>query len=134
MSALFEVKVDELRGTRIELTLVTVHPDAGPFRADAVFALRVLFDPAFKFDAHMNYSGTSPLGDAMTYEQSESEGWMHEHASRFVAAVTVEPTDFPQELPIGTKAHYAIEATDAKWLEHLSKGQTWKTAAYSLPT
>jgi hypothetical protein len=132
MSELFEVEVDEIRGTRIELTLVTVHPQAGPFRADDVFALRVLFDRAYKFDAHMNYRGTSPLGEAVTFDQTESEGWMHEHASRFVAAVTVEPPDFPEgEMPIGTEAHYEIEVTDAKWLEHLSKGQTWTSAAYS---
>jgi len=119
MSELFEVEVDEIRGTRIELTLVTVHPQAGPYRADDVFALRVLFDPAYRFDPHMNYSGTSPLGEAVTFDQTESEGWMHEHASRFIAAVTVEASDFPEEMPIGTKARYDIEVTDAKWLEHL---------------
>ena len=134
MSELFEVEVDELQGTRIELTLVTVHPHAGPLRADAVFALRLLFDRAYKFDAHMNYSATSPLGEALTFDQTEREGWMHEHASRFVASVTVDPPDLPKEVPTGTEAHYSIEVTDAKWVEHLSKGQTWYSAAYSLPT
>ena len=130
MSALFEVEVDEIRGTRIELTLVTVHPHAGPFGTGDAFALRLLFDTAYRFDAHMNYSGTSPLGEAVTFDQTESESWMREHASRFVAAVTVEPPDLPDEVPTGTEAHYEIEVTDAKWLEHLSKGQTWTSAAY----
>jgi hypothetical protein len=131
MSELFEVEVDELRGTHIGLRLVTVHPDAGPFGTDDVFALRVLFDTAFDYDEDMNYSGTSPLGRAMTFDQALQGSWMREHASRFVAAVTVEPPDLPEEVPTGTEAHYDIEVTDAKWLEHLSKGQTWTSAAYS---
>jgi hypothetical protein len=131
MSALFKVEVKELRATRVELALVTVHPDAGPIRADDVFALRLLHDTAFKFDRHMNYIATSPLGEAVTFDETEGEGWMREHASRFVAAVTLEPPDLPRPMPIGTEAQYEIEVTDAKWLEHLSEGQTWTSAAYS---
>ena len=131
MSELFEVEVDEVSETRIELTLVTVHPDAGPFGADDVFALRLLYDTAFEFDPKTIFRGSSPLGEAVTFDQIERDGWMHEHASRFVAAVTVDAPDFPAQMPIGTEAHYEIEVTDAKWLEHLSKGQTWSSAAYS---
>ncbi len=131
MGALFEVEVDEIRGTRIELTLVTLDSDAGPFAADAGFALRLLHGPAFEVDEYLSYRGTSPLGEAVTLDESQSERWMRENASRFVAAVSVEPPGLPDEVPTGTKARYEIEVTDPKWLEHLSTGQTWASVAYS---
>ncbi len=131
MGALFEVEVDEIRGTRIELTLVTLDSDAGPFAADAGFALRLLHGPAFEVDEYLSYRGTSPLGEAVTLDETQGERWMRENASRFVAAVSVEPQGLPDEVPTGTKARYEIEVTDAKWLEHLSTGQTWASVAYS---
>lgn len=131
MSELFEVEVDDVHGTRIALTLVTVHPDAGPLAAEAGFALRLLHDTAFELDEYLSYHGTCPLGEAVTFEEAQGERWMRENASRFVGAVTVEPPDLPEEVPTGTKARYEIEVTDPKWLEHLSKGQTWTSAAYS---
>jgi hypothetical protein len=131
MSELFQVEVDHIRGTRVALTLVTIHPDAGPLAADAGFALRLLHDTAFELDEYLGYHGTCPLGEAMTFDQGQGAGWMRENASRFIASVTVEPPGLPDEVPTGTEARYEIEVTDAKWLEHLSKGQTWTSAAYS---
>lgn len=130
MSELFDVEVDDVGGTRIVLTLVTIHPDAGPLAADAGFALRLLHDTAFELDEYLSYRGTCPLGEAMTFEESQGAGWMRENASRFIASVTVEPPDLPDEVPTGTRARYEIEVTDPRWLDHLSEGQTWTSAAY----
>ena len=67
----------------------------------------------------------------MTFDQGQGAAWMRENASRFIASATVEPPGLPDEVPTGTEARYEIEVTDAKWLEHLSIGQTWTSAAYS---
>jgi hypothetical protein len=131
MSELFKVDVAELSGTHIKLNLETVHPHAGPFGTDDVFALRLLHNQAFDFDEHLNYEATSPLGEAVTYDQQEDTEWARENASRFIASVKVEPSDLPSQVPTGTTAVYDIEVTDPKWLEHLEAGQTWDSAAYS---
>jgi hypothetical protein len=131
VSTLFKVEAAEVSGTRIRLSLESVHPDAGPFGTDDVFALRLLHDTAFEFDAQLNYKGTSPLGEAVTYDELEDEEWAHENASKYVSAVDVEPDDLPEEVPTGTVAEYDIEVTDPRWLEHLETGQTWNSAAFS---
>jgi hypothetical protein len=131
VSTLFNVEVGESSGTRVQLTLVSAHPDAGPFGTDDVFALRVLHEPAFELDENLEYKGLCPLGEAVTYDEVMDDDWAKENASRFVASVEVEPADLPVEVPTGTVAEYDIEVTDQKWLEHLEAGQTWHSAAFS---
>ena len=131
MSTLFNVEVDEASGTRAKLTLVSAHPDAGPFGTDKVFALRVLHEQAFELDENLSYKALAPLGEAFDYNDVMDDDWASEHASEYVASVKVDPADLPAEVPVGTVAHYTIEVTDAKWIEHLKAGQTWTSAAFS---
>jgi hypothetical protein len=131
VSTLFNVEVDEVSGSTAKLTLVSVHPDAGPFGKDAVFALRVLYDTAYEFTEPFESRGLCPLGDAITYKQVGDEDYAAEHAKDFIESVDVQPDDLPDELPEDTEAHYAIKVTDPKWIEHLEPGKTWRSAAYS---
>ena len=131
MSTLFNVEVADVEGTHVKLTLVSVHSHAGPFGTDPVFALRLLHEPAFELDEHLNYTGLCPLGEAVTYDDVMDGEWARENASRFIAAVEVRPADLPEEVPTGTLAGYEIEVTDPQWVEHLRNGQTWDSAAFS---
>jgi hypothetical protein len=131
MSTLFNVEVDDVSGKTAKLRLTSVHPDAGPFGKDDVFALRVLYDTAYEFTEPFESKGLCPLGDAITYKQVGDEDYAGEHASDFIDSVEVEPDDLPDQVPVDTEAHYTIKATDAKWLEHLEPGKTWRSAAYS---
>lgn len=127
---LYDVLVKELKGTRVTLELTTRHPDAGKFYADKVFALRLLYDTARDLNDEFEYEPNSALGRAFTFDQSLSEEWTRANAGQFVSSVVLEPRDLPEEPAVGTKATYAIEVTDAKWLEHLTPGQTWQSTAY----
>ena len=131
MSTLFNVDVAEIAGTHVKLNLVSAHPDAGPFGTDDVFALRLLHETAFELDGHLNYKGLCPLGEAVTYDEVMDDDWAQENASKYIAAVEVEPADLPEEVPTGTVADYDIEVTDEQWVEHLKQGQTWNSAAFS---
>jgi hypothetical protein len=131
VSTLFNVEVDEVEGTRAKLTLVSVHPDAGPFGKDKVFSLRLIHEPSFELTDGFESRGLCPLGDAIPYMKIMNEEWAHENAGRFIASVDVEPKDLPAEVPVDTVATYTIEVTDPKWIEHLKPGQTWHSATFS---
>jgi hypothetical protein len=132
MSTLWNVEVIELSGSKVKLRIVCAHPDAGRFGKDAVFALRVLHEPATEFNENFQTVGVGPLGDAVDDDRILSESWAKENAPKYVASVTVdEPDDLPEMVPVDTVATYDIETTDPKWLEHLSEGQRWRSAAFS---
>ena len=131
MSTLWNVEVLELEGATVKLRIVCAHPDAGRFKADKVFALRVLHEPSTEFDDDFQTVGVGPLGDAVDDDRLLSESWAEEHAPEYIASVKVEPDDLPNEVPVDTVATYEIKTTDPKWLEHLDPGQQWRSAAFS---
>ena len=131
MSTLWNVEVAALADREVTLRVVSVHPDAGPFRTDSTFALRLLFEPAQEFDDDFEVVGTGPLGHAATEDEVLTEKWAEQNAGRFVASVRVEEPDLPWDAPVGAIATYVIEATEPRWLEHLHEGQRWRSAAFS---
>ena len=54
----------------VDLEVVLDHPDAGSFPEDPAFALALLTDKAYGFDADYNYIATSPLGEAIPHDHS----------------------------------------------------------------
>ena len=131
MSTLFNVEVDEVSGTTAVLTLVSAHPDAGPFATDKVFSLRLIHEPSFELTRPFESRGLAPLGDEIAYKQMRDEDWAKENAGRFIESVDVEPKDLPAEVPVDTVAKYTIRVTDPKWIEHLKPGKTWQSATFS---
>jgi hypothetical protein len=138
MSQLYNVTVTDLSTTIVGLELKIVHPDAGLHVNDdytTAFALRLLYEPAFELDLEgedpFATKAAGALGNAFTYEDQLSESWCKEHASEYIeSAVMTVPENLPEMPPVGTKAMFKIIVTNPKWLEHLSVGQKWDSAAY----
>jgi hypothetical protein len=115
MSTLWNVEAEQVEGRTAVLRLVRTHPDAGPFRDDATFALRVIHE------ALLDEPG--PLDDAVNEDLVLTERWTDANAGRFVAGVEVDQDD--------DVATYRITVTDERWIAHLRPGAHWHSAAFS---
>ncbi len=115
MSTLWNVEAEKVEGRTAVLKLVRKHLDAGPFRDDATFALRVIHE-ALDDEA-------GPLGDAVNEDLVLTERWTEANAGRFVADVDVDEDD--------DVATYRITVTDERWIAHLRAGAHWHSAAFS---
>ena len=115
MSTLWNAEAERIEGRTAVLRLVRVHPDAGPFRDDATFALRVVHE-ALDEEA-------GPLGEAVNEDLVLTERWTDANAGRFIAGVEVDED--------GDVATYRITVTDERWLAHIRSGAHWHSAAFS---
>ena len=118
MTALWKVEVQSIEGATAVLSLARLSEDAGPFQDRPAFALRVLHLPALDIAPTGELAPTGPLGEAVSEGDVHDEAWMAAHAAEYVAGVRHDD------------GRYEIEMTDARWLAHLSPGQTWRSAAY----
>ncbi|GAA3659742.1 hypothetical protein GCM10022224_023940 [Nonomuraea antimicrobica] len=94
-----------------------------------------------------------PLGEAITVDQIRNEEWVNIHSRWFIENIERTSTanyppqdedferlyDFSYERPGGWKdeellvqADYDVQVTDPRWLEQLSVGDAWGTAAYPM--
>ena len=122
MSEMFSVSVTAV-GKTAKLAVVSVHPDSGPPTSEATFALQLIFDPimssgysAFKKYKHLE---ASPLAQVMDFDSYLDPNWVRANARAFIAKGKV------------TKGVLEVWPTHPAWIEHLRKGMSWETAAYS---
>ena len=80
----------------------------------------MLYEPAVRFGPTLQREATGPLGEAVTEDQNYDEAWMGAHAGDFVRSV--KRTD---------DSTLAVEVTDPRWLEHVTPGDSWRSAAYA---
>lgn len=130
-TTLWNVAVTALRERELRLDATRAHEDAGAFPADAVFALRLLYEQARRFDPDtMELAPSGPLGEAVGEDDIYDDGWLRAHTGDYVEDVTLEPPASDADA-VGAVARYRIETTSPRWLEHLADGQSWRSAAYS---
>lgn len=139
MAELYHVRAEKVSGKQIWLDVYIVHADESEFYEKKNFALQLIWQPANPL-----LGKDSPLGDAIDVDHALDPAWMVSHASDFISTVKIESTanypvpkdiDFSkpmQNLEKLPKARFFIEVTDSRWLEHLSDGRQWKSAAYDM--
>jgi len=151
------------------LEVLFSHPDAGPFREDPEFALCLLTEPAYEFDANYDLVPNSPLGREIPWDKSYQPSDVAPRVNQFISRVEIyrahnlpwvegaaeEQVDqevlrsgierdsdqwegawqehwrnfwaYKNNLPW---AIYRIWTTDPKWLQHMSTGLKYDSAAF----
>jgi hypothetical protein len=140
---LYRIRVLKLEPSARKVTfrVFLVYYDWEGVPTDASFFFRILRDEA---DNRLGEGG--PLLDEVSEEQYLDEQWVDANTQRFVERVTrlsaknlkfaedkKPPTfvydSFEDEDSL-TQGDYEVIVTDARWLQHLHKDQTWQTASY----
>lgn len=141
MSAVYSAEVVEKRGRRAKLRLYIVHPDETEFCVKKNCVLQLLWD-----QVHPARGVSSALGEEMSAANRLDAQWVLDNQDRFIASVALLETknhpappgfEFAEHLKKDDlralpQALVEVEATDAKWLKHMKKGQTWSTAPYDM--
>ena len=128
MSTLWYVEVLSKEKNKIKLKIHAAHPDSLQFHESKQFALMLLFDEAIELDANYKKVATGALGELINDNDITNKDFMGKNAGKFVKSIKI--SDIKNENEIGGEAIYEIEVTDLKWIEHLHKGQKWRSAAY----
>lgn len=135
MSTLWHAKVVTVDGSRCVLELTVVHPDAGPVKADHVFALRLLAEVAVDEELDGSRTPCGPLGEQLQFGEAESTSWCEKHGSAYLTSVQIlalpAAGDTNWRYAKRSTAQLEIVVTDPRWLAHLSRGQTWDSTAFS---
>lgn len=84
MAAHWNIEVLSIAGTRLELSIHQIHPDAGAFLNSAASLIRVLHEPAWKFNLQFEYEATGPLGTAISRSQQQDDTWLQENAAAYI--------------------------------------------------
>ncbi len=89
MSNLWQVQVVDVNDDEIRVRVQVIHPDVGEFPTSKDFALRVLADMAFSFDAKGTYIVAAPLGAGIGSKGYWDEKFMQQNVDRFIASVSI---------------------------------------------
>ena len=142
MSTLYHVRVLAFEATALHLRVRITHPDVRDLEPTRTFAFNLLASALDETDR------PAPLHDEIDPRALFDEPWVRDHASEFVAAVSL---DDPHRLPPPTfrddaqhdafwsgssddlpAATLQLTLTHPAWGEHLALGQAWDTAAYDM--
>ncbi|WP_294820143.1 hypothetical protein [uncultured Flavobacterium sp.] len=119
MSALYNIRVLELDGMKIRLSVEVIHPDSNHIYESPGFALMLI---------HYGATYDTPLGREVDFELLHNDSWIESNARGFIRSVTLEkgkPTR--RGWLTGT---LQIEVTHPAWLSHLQGVAEWDSAAY----
>jgi hypothetical protein len=89
MSALWSAEVIAKSDRRITVELRAIHPDSGAFDDSKKFALRLIYDPAYRYGPGLVRETCGPLGVAMQLEHTFDDAFMTGNVDRFIARVTL---------------------------------------------
>ena len=145
MSDLYHVEVSRVEDDEADLRVTVVHPDAGPVRPHATFALRLIWDPTDEYSYGQEFAVRhSPLAREMDVDDYLDEAFIDAQAQGFIAQVDlISEEDHPPprwddedyeafwDSDRRASATIRVKATHPGWLAHLREGMRWETAAYS---
>jgi hypothetical protein len=89
MSSLWSARVLTKDNRRIVVELRAIHPDSGEFLATKRFALRLLYDEAYRYGPGSVREPTGPLGEAIALEQTFDDAFLDSNADRFIERVAL---------------------------------------------
>jgi hypothetical protein len=90
MAALWNIAVLDKGPDWVTVEVRQAHPDAGPFPEARSFALRLLHERAWEFDASFHYRALGPLGAACDSKQVLDEAWVTANVDRFIAGIVTQ--------------------------------------------
>lgn len=90
MAALWNIAVLDKGPDWVTVEVRQAHPDAGPFPEARSFALRLLHERAWEFDASFQYRALGPLGAACDSRQVLDEAWLAANVDRFIAGIATQ--------------------------------------------
>ncbi len=124
-SDLFDVRVDDLGTTHVDLHVQRVHPDAETVSTDATFAFQLLCDPILQLDEDDRVK-QAPLFEEVDVTDYLSDRFVRANARGFVVGAS-----FARVNADSTDALLRVQVSHSGWLEHLRVGMRWGTGACS---
>jgi Leucine-rich repeat (LRR) protein len=122
MSDMYAFDIISVKGTKVEINVTQVHPDAGGFSATKNFALQMFYGSLHSWD------NTAPKGGSLDQEFTQddffNDDFLRSVCHDYIASVKISKKT-------KDSAHYSIEATDEKWVAHLAAGMSWSNADYN---
>lgn len=137
MSELHHIVCTEKSDFAVTLRVYIVHVDESEFYQKKNYALQLLW-----YNANPELGTFTPLGNAIPTDTFFDTNWVNQHCGEFIESLKIiETKNYPvspdlsfsnsmsrlDELPM---AIILITVTNPKWIEHIQKGATWKSAAY----
>jgi hypothetical protein len=137
---LFHVKVIGKQGKTVRLALSIISAEQTAFPETEYFALMLLYDTPQK-----EGTAESPLSKEMVIDNLADEKWMDENVDRFIEHVSVTNiVNLPIKVDLrnltprqqnafwesdaAPRAIMEITVTSERWLQHVTKGDAWKTS------
>ena len=134
----YTVTVTRVHGRTAELEVVPEQPDCEPFSLDRGFAVGLLLAAAHTLRrsaarATSRWVAVGPLGRELDVEAFDTLAAGGGRPERFVGSVAfIGPAPLPWSCGQPTPtARYRIEATDPRWIEHLTPGRVYVSYAYT---
>jgi hypothetical protein len=138
----YHVRVVERSGAEVTFELRIITGERSRFASDESFALMLLFDPIDR-----GRSKDAPLAGRFTLEDVVDSDWIDTHVDEYIestelrdvknlpitadleAMTAQEYTDFfeSSEAP---RATFHVKARQPEWVQHLSAGMEWDSAAF----
>ncbi len=137
MAELYHVDAIEKDDCTLVVRVHLVHEDEREFYQSKNWALQIIWPPANPL-LDLDW----PLGREVPFEAFIDSAALLRHADRLIERVTLLSTRrYPVKAGFSFKdaferlgempmAELAIVATDARWLEHITPPQSWKSGAY----
>lgn len=139
---LWYVVVREKQNTTIKIEVNSFHPDAGAPPDNPVFLMQLLIQTAYTLDDDSNWIPSSPLGKMFQKDQTDDVSFFKNHYKNYIQSYRIcsardlaegeevdpdDPYDYEEEWEVV----YELTITDSKWIEHLSKDESFESAAWS---
>lgn len=148
MSLLWNVTVVEKNNRTIHLKITAISPDSGFLADDPVFLMALLTEQAYQQNSAGIWEPIAPLGKAFTYQNSYTISILSEHYRDYIESYQIRSA---QDLSLDKRARrltgssarnkyiwdqewaalYQVTVSDSKWIEHLSEGDQFDSAAWS---
>ena len=141
MGAYYSLKAKAVQGRLITVEVTITDPTEEHFYDNKNVALQYLWTKDHTFSV-----GVPPLLESIDIGKIPNKRWVVDHAGLYIDSVQIGATrNYPASdfsiadsdffklehysLP---QADYHIEVTNPRWLQHLSVGHQWESAAYEM--
>lgn len=139
MSDFYKNTANEKEGRTLKIYVETSHPDIAWIPIKKNVALQMIWDALETSNVE-----NAPLGDALTPADISDVYYLTAQEDQFISAVhaleanqqpadpDLDYIDIDPETGALPQGLLEIQVTDAQWIEHITVGQQWTSAAYDM--
>ena len=139
MSDFFKITARKKEGRRLTIYVETTHPDVAWIAIKKNVALQMIWDALDTSEIN-----DEPLGEALTSTDMGDVYYLTAQEDHFISAVkALEANQHPAKADLDyidvdpetgalPQALLEIQVTDARWIAHITAGQTWTSAAFDM--